>query len=273
MVQVTFCFVVVLGLLFDVSNGFFNRGRNTLPWIPLMHETEDSAEIIGGDEVDIKQYPFQAGVFYSDDFYCGGSIISEEYIITCGYCVASNDTKDYQIKVGTTHLSEGGTVYNVSALIYHPYFVLEELDYNVALVRTTGKMKIDGTTVKPVQLANSDSVLKPGDNIVVTGWGAMQNGSLSNSLRALAMPVTTQEYCTESYKHLVNITDRMFCAGFEKGGKGVCAGDGGGPAVEEKSNVQYGLITFSNGCAEAGFPGGFINISALRDWIKEVAGV
>jgi secreted trypsin-like serine protease len=50
-------------------------------------------------------------------------------------------------------------------------------------------------------------------------------------------------------------------------------GDSGGPLVDTKSGLQVGIVSFGRGCARPGYPGVYTNISNVRDWIKETAGV
>jgi trypsin len=47
----------------------------------------------------------------------------------------------------------------------------------------------------------------------------------------------------------------MFCAGLAAGGKDSCSGDSGGPIVDASTGVLLGLVSWGQGCAEAGFAG------------------
>lgn len=43
--------------------------------------------IVGGDQVDIKQYPYQIALEYNGGWQiCGGSIVGERAIVTAGHC-------------------------------------------------------------------------------------------------------------------------------------------------------------------------------------------
>lgn len=42
--------------------------------------------IIGGEEVDIKDAPYQVSLQFIGTHICGGSIISELWILTTAYC-------------------------------------------------------------------------------------------------------------------------------------------------------------------------------------------
>lgn len=44
--------------------------------------SRESTKIVGGKEVNIKDAPFIVQIFYEDRPLCGGSIISQNYVIT-----------------------------------------------------------------------------------------------------------------------------------------------------------------------------------------------
>lgn len=50
----------------------------------------DNGRIVGGTEVDIKDYNYMAYIVMfngSDNFECGGSIISHDYVMTAAHCL------------------------------------------------------------------------------------------------------------------------------------------------------------------------------------------
>lgn len=67
------------------------------------------------------------------------------------------------------------------------------------------------------------------------------------------MPVISRTSCQSEYG-TADVTDNMFCAGLAAGGKDSCSGDSGGPIVNS-AGVLVGLVSWGQGCAEAGFAG------------------
>lgn len=90
-------------------------------------------------------------------------------------------------------------------------------------------------------------------------------------MRAALVPIVNQEKCATAYKNLAPITDRMICAGFDKGGKDACQGDSGGPLVS--NNVLVGVVSWGYGCAQANYPGVYSRVASVRNWISEQSGV
>lgn len=43
--------------------------------------------IIGGQTVDITDFPYQTALFLSNSYRCGGIIISEKWILTAAHCL------------------------------------------------------------------------------------------------------------------------------------------------------------------------------------------
>lgn len=67
----------------------------------------------------------------------------------------------------------------------------------------------------------------------------------------------------------------MICAGTEQGGKDTCFGDSGGPLTCPQNGTRQlaGIVSFGAGCAKPNYAGVYARVTAVRDWIKSIAGV
>ena len=75
------------------------------------------------------------------------------------------------------------------------------------------------------------------------------------------------------------IEGREFCAGIPDedgnglidGGKDACKGDSGGPltCVIDDQPVLTGIVSRTEGCAEEGHPGVYVNVAHYVEWIEE----
>lgn len=124
-----------------------------------------------------------------------------------------------------------------------------------------------GPNVKPVPL--SKNPLRPGEIIVVSGWGVTsEGGDLSNTLQKVEVPVVPQWECKWLYIH-EKLSENMFCGG--RAGRDSCQGDSGGPVVA--NGILVGIVSWGEGCARPGYPGVYSNVEKLRKWIFHNSGV
>lgn len=107
----------------------------------------------------------------------------------------------------------------------------------------------------------------PGSLTKVTGWGlTKENGSMSDKLIAVEVPIVSQEDCRSVYGQSA-ITSRMICAGLPEGGKDACQFDSGGPM--RYANQLVGIVSWGYGCARPGFPGVYTKIAEVRKFIDK----
>ena len=53
---------------------------------PLTKLPEINNRIVGGHEAERHFYPHMAALFIDDKYFCGGSLISHEWIMTAAHC-------------------------------------------------------------------------------------------------------------------------------------------------------------------------------------------
>ncbi|XP_053685995.1 trypsin 5G1-like [Sabethes cyaneus] len=224
--------------------------------------------IVGGYDVDISDVPFQVSLNYGWGHQCGGSIISSRWVLTAAHCINSGNLK---VRVGSTRHAQGGQLVKVGRKLKHPKYDSTSIDYDFALLELSENLQLTDA-VSPVNLPEQDESVVDGACLQVSGWGNTQNAvKVSKTLKATNVPAVNQEQCAKSYASFGKVTPRMICAGFEKGGKDACQGDSGGPLVE--GNTLVGVVSWGLGCARPGYPGVYARVAAVRDWVREVAGV
>jgi len=93
----------------------------------------------------------------------------------------------------------------------------------------------------------------------------------SLALRQVVVPIVSVKVCRQAYR---TMTDNMLCAGYEVGGKDSCKGDSGGPLVCRQGDkwLQYGIVSFGDGCARPDTPGVYTNVVQLLSWIQQKSG-
>jgi len=229
--------------------------------------------IVGGYPVAIVNHPWQVALvrgLASDRLqFCGGSLIAPNLVVTAAHCVdnhiVSRDPSRVDIVGGTGSYISGGERIDVAAIHVHPQWNSATYDYDVAILqlRTTARL------ARPV--AVEPQPLSVGDRPMVTGWGAVsEGGSGSFDLLGVDVPVVDTATCNHLDSYNNAITDRMFCAGEQEGGKDSCQGDSGGPISLGSGGTArlVGIVSWGEGCARRLKYGVYTRISAVADWIR-----
>ncbi|XP_058837336.1 trypsin 5G1-like [Topomyia yanbarensis] len=227
--------------------------------------------IIGGNEVDISEIPFQVSLQFDNyPHFCGGVIISRSWVLTAGYCANSHSYPiGLLVRFGSSYISSGGSVIYVKRSVQHPlYDWLAEADYDFSLLELEQELPLD-EQLYPVELPMQDEPVDDGLCVQVSGWGA--TSVRAEQLHATYVPIIGLDKCRYLYKDLHSITDRMICAGYPQGGKGACERDSGGPLVDGRKLV--GLVSWGESCAQPGLPGVYSRVAAVREWIAAVSNV
>ncbi|XP_076251997.1 trypsin-1-like isoform X2 [Rhynchophorus ferrugineus] len=242
---------------------------------PAVNQSNDSfrtspLRIIGGETANIEDYPYQVLLMIEGEGKCGGSILSETFIITAAHCVFDQKASQLSIRAGSSFRTSGGEIVSVASFKYpEDDFDSSTYDYDIAILRLTKPLTY-GDGISPVLLPNSDDEIIQGENAKASGWGMIDpndESSLSEKLQAVELPQITTQSCEKYYGSY--ITSRMFCAGYQSGGKDTCSGDSGGPLVVD--GYLVGITSWgSPTCAEAGRPGVFTKVSYFRSYIDSI---
>ncbi|XP_049821476.1 trypsin beta-like isoform X3 [Aethina tumida] len=224
--------------------------------------------IIGGNVSTVDQFPWQVSLQILGLHNCGGSIISEDTILTAAHCIDGLNILE-RIVAGSSLLSEPQVIVGIKESFTHENY--NYLDYDVGIIKLAEKLNFS-ETIQPVKLAEA----RPADGapVTVSGYGVTWEGSIftSNELRSVEVNIVNQEECNNDYAEYDGVTQRMICAAVPEGGKDACQGDSGGPLVNADREL-VGIVSWGLGCAVQGYPGVYTSVADLREWIVEKAGL
>ncbi|CAG7837660.1 unnamed protein product [Allacma fusca] len=235
-------------------------------------------KIVGGQVATQGQFPHQVALyerFIIKYFTCGASLISPKWVLTAGHCVVGVSASSLSLRVGEQSLNrDSGIEQELSAkrIILHEGYDDDLLYNDIALIEIDGEFNLNDN-VKPIELAPAGEEYD-GGNCVTSGWGSTrEGGSVSDDLRYVQVPFVSDEACRDAYSE-DEVLSSMLCAGVA--GKDACQGDSGGPILCDggsSSGTLSGIVSWGYGCARAGSPGVYTQVSQFRDWIKTNSGL
>ncbi|XP_071389683.1 serine protease 33 [Centroberyx affinis] len=238
--------------------------------------------IVGGMDASDGAWPWQVDIqTKSSGHVCGGSIISEYWVLSAAHCFPNPfDVGSYIIYAGRYQLNGFNpyqSTHSVSRVVIPSDYVEPHQGSDMALVRLSSPVTWSDR-VRPICLPNSDTLFPGGMPCYVTGWGNIRNEvSLPGvgTLQEVQVPIISQTSCQEMYRlhpsETLDILFDMICAGYQEGGKDSCQGDSGGPLVCQMVNgtwVQAGVVSFGLDCAQPNQPGVYAKVSAFSDFIR-----
>jgi secreted trypsin-like serine protease len=222
--------------------------------------------IVGGEKTDIRQHPWQVALQFNGDFFCGGSIIGQKWVLTATHCfIFSTRGGDWRAKTGATNLATEGVWAEVERVIVHEKFNHTTYENDIALI----KLKLPAAG-RVIPLVDGSAMLQVGQPLEVTGWGAIEyGGGGSKDLLKANVPYADTAACNDPASYNGGVHPSMLCAGYREGGVDSCQGDSGGPLVWRTSDgpVLVGVVSFGDGCARRLKYGVHTRVSAYRDWI------
>ena len=240
------------------------------------------AEIVGGEDCDISEYPWQAAI-YADGYLCGASVIHQYWVITAAHCVEESNqvvaAESITVGVGSSNsyaglFGSGGDEYDVEEVISHPNYGWSGND--IALLRMKQPIEFNDDT-QPISIICSDQVSAGAQDVgvisTITGWGnTSQGGQGSDVLQFIEVPIISPDDpdLNNQLANQVNPTTEIL-AGAIDGGMDSCQGDSGGPLVvrnvEDTEWLLVGITSWGLGCAQSGKPGVYTKVSNYTSWI------
>ncbi|XP_056456349.1 coagulation factor IXa [Gadus chalcogrammus] len=247
-------------------------------WADL-EEHEDSKRIVGGLDVSPGEIPWQVGLIHrpSGLLFCGGSILSELWVITAAHCLVEGG-QDFFVRAGEHNIDiEEGSEQDLEVReeFFHPRYnaTVSLYNHDIALLRLQSSIRFSPMVV-PICLgpkAFAETLVKDCSPGTVSGWGRLRfQGATSSTLKKVELPFTERADCKDSSSS--RITRYMFCAGYEDKAKDSCQGDSGGPHTNRYHDTWFltGIVSWGEECAMKGKYGVYTRVSHYYRWIRRV---
>uniref|UniRef100_A0AAG5D413 Peptidase S1 domain-containing protein n=1 Tax=Anopheles atroparvus TaxID=41427 RepID=A0AAG5D413_ANOAO len=249
--------------------------------LQIYRNVRPSGRITNGQVATPGQFPYQIALlsqFGAGTGLCGGSVLTNNYILTAAHCVVS----------GATTLANGGTAimgaqnrnvnepeqqriaFSTGGIIPHPQYSPTNIRNDVAVVRLNSPITFT-PRIQPARLpARSDTRQFGGMMGTVSGFGRTSDASTATSAVVMftTNPVMTNADCIASWNTVLIQPQNVCMSGAD--GRSACNGDSGGPlAVQDGGSLQIGIVSFGSaaGCS-IGMPSVYARVSFFLDFIE-----
>ncbi|KAF5298247.1 hypothetical protein FQR65_LT09758 [Abscondita terminalis] len=265
---------------------------------------QEVPRVFGGKQTQFEEFPWAAQLQYQSGSdltrNCGGTLISNKYVVTAAHCVdraairavgklvsvvfGEYDTRnesDCLNMLGIRSCADPPLIAPVDSIIIHPNWNNKPpatIDHDIALVRLNNVIKFT-QYIRPICLPMASLLLKDGERLTVAGWGQTETEISSPVKLKAVLPIVNKKECALTYKRIKRLTvgEGEFCVGGEAGIDS-CTGDSGGPLMYSSQingeSVWYlaGVVSFgpNQPCGVINYPGLYTYVPKYIDWIHSV---
>ncbi|CAI9718205.1 S1 type peptidase [Octopus vulgaris] len=227
-------------------------------------------QIVGGSNAQQCEFPHMVFVDIktkNSGSLCGGTLISDKWVLTAAHCV-KGDVVKVEANFGSTHKFNASKVIKVKQWIPHPkYRKTNTVINDVAVLELAEKVPFT-KCIAPLALPNKGDTFN--GTCIAVGWGKTGNeGILPDHLQKTRINVMSTSQCQKTASGIS--AEQHICVGDNKfKGKNVCGGDsGGGLVCRRKSDNAYvvaGVASYVLDCNKG--LGVYANTANFIDYIK-----
>lgn len=235
------------------------------------------SRILFGEEANPSDFPFAVRLEIFGKILCGGSIISNNWVITAAHCFPKQEYGTVKI-LSSNWTSKSETIIGKSIEYYvHEKFDMADLENDLALVKTSEDLVLEGISAI-IRLPEPGQRFPHGTDAVIIGWGLTEAGAYSDHLLRADVKIEDRDTCNWKLSYyLGNCLDNITCFGPEMSVKvfcthrndstppGSCSGDSGGPVIAD--NILVGVTSHTVSFNDTCLPGSPTMHSSVVDFL------
>ncbi|HEX2014872.1 MAG TPA: serine protease [Nitrososphaera sp.] len=241
----------------------------------LARRTEKRMRIIGGTTVKGAEFPDCVAVGSDDQWFCSGTLIGKNTVLTACHCDCSRPTRVYF----GNNVDERGEIVNVSKRVPHPDYLKGKNNDLMVLV-----LESDVRTVAPRAIAPG-ALIDAATDARVVGFGNTEpSGFFGYGIKRQTDVPIASSCCKGSVNGKDDQTvygcdpDFELIAGKPLLVKDTCNGDSGGPLYLSDGIGKWFLAGATSRATKAainncGDGGVYVRVDRYLDWIKDIPGV
>ncbi|KAL4241023.1 Plasma kallikrein [Mactra antiquata] len=255
-------------------NGLLKTTLVVLSWLQI--EAAEISRIVGGTDTSITDYPWQVSLRRDGSHICGGSFLSNQWVLTAAHCVDGQSVNRLSIGYGHSSISSHSFV-PVAAFHMHPEYVNDgSLGYpnDFAVLRLSTPVTFSASA-SSIPMASSSLV--PLEDCSITGWGCTSSFlglciGTPDLLQGTSITKINKETCQNKWS-VAQIQNVHVCV--EQESKSACMGDSGGPLTchQNGNKVLAGATSWGASDCSGSKPSVYARVSAARSWIGDVTGL
>lgn len=266
----------------------------TLDPDPIVFESFNCSKsvdlIVGGEDAKAGEFPHQVLLGWKvdrngtlvNDFKCGGSLISERFVLTAAHCMKFGSPQIVRLgELDLTDESDDEFDVGIEYIRRHPEHRFKSSYHDIALIKLNQTIPFT-YYIRPACLW--DTIAMNVTSVIATGFGntEFEGEKMSDTLRKVQLDFLSRSECEKQYLGTRNfdagIQDSQLCIGSEREGRDACQGDSGGPVqvITEPKGCTYhvlGVTSTGAACGIGRSPSIYTRVASYIDWIeKEVWG-
>ncbi|XP_066299765.1 trypsin-1-like [Branchiostoma lanceolatum] len=249
--------------------------------VPVFHRRPWSRrtgnKIVGGETVNKGSFPWQVSLQVGSKHFCGGTLVSQNLVITAAHCIIDVGSRSIRAVVGEHDINkpESKAIAKVRNIIVYPQYNAKTLENDIALLKLDFPVPLNDY-IQPICLPEPGMQTPAGTVVTTTGWGALTfGGDITSILHQVDAQVVGDEECREMISGYINfpIFETSMCTRPQDTVVDACQGDSGGPVVVFPSDgpaYLVGIASWSIGCGKPDIAGVNTEVSYFVPWIYDI---